>query len=193
MPRQREFDPKKALAKAIALFWQKGYAETSMRDLVTHTGVAHAGLYSAFGGKRQLFVAALKYYQDGPMTQYLRELETLDSSRPEIEMFFQNHLQIVKDGNFQNGCFMVNTTIEFGDEARDILVIVNQHMERMIAAFSAALNRAKEREEVRADLEIQATAEYLLNTFNGVAIFARSRSPYDRIERTVKIALKVLD
>ena len=53
MPRVREFDPDVALEKAIQLFWHKGYAETSMRDLVAHTGVAHAGLYSAFGSKRK--------------------------------------------------------------------------------------------------------------------------------------------
>lgn len=193
MPRVREFDPGKALEKAIELFWRKGYAETSMRDLVAHTGVAHAGLYSAFGGKRELFRAALQYYTESTMTQLLSDLETSDSSRADVEQFFEFMLHIIEAGDFQNGCFMVNTAIEFGDEAGDILAIVNAHMERMVSAIQGALERARERDEVRADLDPTATAEFLVSIFNGTAVFARARQPFARIERTVRIALKELD
>lgn len=192
MPRNREFDPEKALLKAIELFWQKGYAETSMRDLVAHTGVAHAGLYSAFGGKRELFRAALEYYRDGPMTKLLRDLEDPDSSRKEIEAFFGFILQIIQSGDFKNGCFMVNTAIEFGVEAGDIMQLVNAHMERMIHAFLGALQRARVRGEVRADIDVTATAEYFVHIFNGISVSARARVPHERIERTVNIALKEL-
>lgn len=52
LTRIREFDVNDTMDKAMHLFWQKGYVETSVRDLVKYTGVAHAGLYSAFGDKK---------------------------------------------------------------------------------------------------------------------------------------------
>ena len=55
MPRTREFDPDQALEQALGLFWQRGYADTSMEDLVEVTGVSRYGLYGAFGNKRELF------------------------------------------------------------------------------------------------------------------------------------------
>ena len=193
MPRVREFDPEQALEKAIELFWHKGYAETSTRDLVAYTGVAHAGLYSAFGSKRKIFRAALVQYRDRIKTQLLNQAQKIPSGRMLIEQFFETMLEAVRTGNYQDGCFMVNTGIEFGDEAGDILDIVNEHMNGLIEIFEDALTRAKSQDEVRTDLDPKATAEFLVTVFNGMAVFARSHSPYARIERSIRLALKELD
>lgn len=193
MPRLREFDPDKALRKALELFWHKGYAETSMRDLVTHTGVAHAGLYSAFGSKRALFRRALEHHQDVVMTKLLQGVEAPDSGRAELEQFFMMMLEFVRTGNFKNGCFMANTAVAFGIETSDIIDIFNDHIERMETAFHSTLERAKAQGEVRTDLDTQAIADLLVTVFNGMAVLSRGQSGYGRIERSVRTALSVLD
>lgn len=38
MARNKEFDEKLALIKAMELFWEQGYEKTSMQDLVDHMG-----------------------------------------------------------------------------------------------------------------------------------------------------------
>ena len=45
MPRLREFDPQTVLAEATQIFWRNGYADTSMEDIVSETGVSRYGLY----------------------------------------------------------------------------------------------------------------------------------------------------
>ena len=50
------------LDRATELFWTKGYEETSMRDLEEGLGVGRQSLYSTFGDKRDLFLAALDRY-----------------------------------------------------------------------------------------------------------------------------------
>ena len=193
MARVREFDSEEALEKALELFWRKGYAETTMRDVVAYTGVAHAGLYSAFGSKRALFMKALLHHRNTTMARLLSNLKLLEAGRAELEQFFETLLHIIKTGDFQNGCFMLNTAIEFGGEDNDIMVNVHAHIEQMVHAFQGALERARERGEVRADLDPRATAEFFVSVFNGTAAFARAREPYERIERSVRTALKELD
>ena len=193
MPRNREFDSEQALEKALELFWQNGYAETTMRDLVAYTGVAHAGLYNAFGGKRELFKKALIHHRNTNMAWLLRELESPDSGRREIEKFFELILHIIKSGEFNNGCFMVNTGIAFGGKEDDIMANVHSHIEQMVDAFAGALTRARDKGSVRADLDPRSTAEFLVTIFNGSATLARARTPFDRIERSVRVALKELD
>lgn len=193
MARTREFDPEKALDKALQLFWQKGYAETSMRDVVAFTGVSHAGLYSAFGNKRSLYIASLKRHLDVNMTRLIQDIESPDAGRAEIEQFFSMMLTIVKTGNFENGCFMANTAVAFGTEPGEILDIFNAHIERMEIGFQTALEKAKERGEIRADLDPLAVADMLVTIFNGMAVLARGRSGYGRIERSVHTAFKILD
>ena len=193
MPRTREFDADEALDKAMRLFWRKGYAETSMRDLVAHTGVAHAGLYSAFGGKRELYQAALDHYDTTFGNMLIGPLEVPDAGRAEVEGFFAIVLDAVRTNRWDDGCFMCNTAIEFGTDAGNILANARGNIDRMAAGFRRALTRAREQGEVRADLDPDATADFLVSTFHGVAVMARSKSPHDRIEHTIRIALRELD
>ena len=44
-------------------FWERGYEATSVDDLVQCMGINRFSLYSTFGGKHQLFVAALERYR----------------------------------------------------------------------------------------------------------------------------------
>ena len=193
MARTKEFDPDKTFDKALALFWHKGYAETSMRDVVAYTGVAHAGLYSVFGSKRELFRSALERHLDINMTRLTAKLTSPNSGRAELEQFFFMMLEFVQTGNFDDGCFMANSAVAFGTEPGDILDIFNEHIERMESSFRIALENAKACGEVRADLDPLAVADLLVTVFNGMAVLARGNSGYDRIERSIRTALTVLD
>ena len=193
MARVREFDPDVALERAMHLFWRKGYAETSMRELVSYTGVAHAGLYSAFGSKRDLFRAALEHYMERVLGQLFKGLEQPTSGRAEVEQLFEMLLSQLEAGGWQEGCFMCNSAVEFGDEPGKIQSNINKNLARIVNAFQGALERAKLKGEVRADLDPHATADLLVTTFVGSAVLIRAKSPFEGIERGVRLALKTLD
>ena len=53
--RPRLFDEEAVLDELTGLFWEKGYAQTSMADLVHASGVHKSSLYSTFGSKEELF------------------------------------------------------------------------------------------------------------------------------------------
>ena len=53
--RPRNFDESAALAKAIQVFWLKGYDGVTVDDLVAGMGVGRPSLYSIFGDKRTIF------------------------------------------------------------------------------------------------------------------------------------------
>lgn len=192
MARTCEFDHQETLDKAMRLFWRKGYAETSVRDLVEHTGVAHAGLYAAFGGKREFYRAALDHYDATYGNFLIGPMERPEAGRPEIERFFATILGAVRTKQFGDGCFMCNTAVEFGNEGDDVVSKSRNNVERMSSAFRNALKNARERSEIPAGLDPAATASFLTSTFHGIAVLARAKTPFKRIEESVKIALRVL-
>ena len=49
MPRPREFDEPTVLEAAMRWFWNRGFKQTSMRDLAGEIGITSASLYNAFG------------------------------------------------------------------------------------------------------------------------------------------------
>ncbi|MGG4386266.1 TetR/AcrR family transcriptional regulator, partial [Priestia megaterium] len=62
MARNKEFDEKEALRRAMELFWRQGYEKTSMQDLVNYMGVHRRSIYDTFGDKHTLFIRALSHY-----------------------------------------------------------------------------------------------------------------------------------
>ena len=56
----RSFDPDEVLDKARAVFWNLGYAATSLDDIAAATGLNRPSLYAAFGDKHALYLAALQ-------------------------------------------------------------------------------------------------------------------------------------
>ena len=73
MGRPREFNADEALDRALHVFWTKGYAATSMQDLLDAMGLSKSSFYEFFGSKHDAFMAALRRYGD-------REVARLDAT-----------------------------------------------------------------------------------------------------------------
>src|ERR1700678_2261808 len=74
MARPRSFDEAHVLEQARAVFWNAGYAGTSMDDVMSATGLGKGSLYGAFGDKRQLFLRVFGDYCDGLLVAARRAL-----------------------------------------------------------------------------------------------------------------------
>jgi TetR/AcrR family transcriptional regulator, transcriptional repressor for nem operon len=79
--RAKEFDEEEVVVKVMKLFWQRGYANTSIKDIVNETQVQPGSLYAFFGNKEELFRKALKRYTreflDDTMPQNLPPLKAI--------------------------------------------------------------------------------------------------------------------
>ncbi|MEL7059726.1 MAG: helix-turn-helix domain-containing protein [Acidobacteriota bacterium] len=193
MARRREFDPEIALDRAMEQFWRSGYARTSVRDLVRETGVAHAGLYAAFGGKDGLFAAALDRYDERVVETVFGPLERPGAGRREIEALFQQVVDGVRSGSFRRGCLMATTAVE--QAARDDAVgrRVRRNHRRQVAAFENALRVGVEVGTMRPDLDVAGTAHLLAAQFHGLSALARADVEVEAIERAAMAAIALLD
>src|SRR5260370_4475974 len=62
MGRPKNFKREGVLAKALPVFWRRGFAEASLHELEVANGVHKSGLYSEFKDKEDLFMQSLRYY-----------------------------------------------------------------------------------------------------------------------------------
>jgi AcrR family transcriptional regulator len=72
------------LQAALALFADKGYEGTSVRDIARAVGLSESGLYAHFSGKRDIFDAV--FARLGPLSaiQALDDLEAPDGDPPAV-------------------------------------------------------------------------------------------------------------
>lgn len=66
MPRKPSYDRDELIERARDLFWERGWAGTSLKDLEAVLQMKPGSFYAAFGSKDALFALAMrKYVEDG--------------------------------------------------------------------------------------------------------------------------------
>ncbi len=192
MARPRGFEPSEALEKAMHLFWQKGYQDTSMADLVEVTGVSRYGFYNEFGDKHDLFVKAMEHYANTTISNALSPMETTESSLPQIHQYFENLLVPVETGQALNGCLIGNSTLQLPSTDHALTHLINAHYARMRAAFLNALQNAIQKGELRADADAEGYADFLVGVANGYLICIRTNMSPEAIIQFIRVSLQRL-
>ena len=106
MGRPKGFSRDEVLDKAIQVFWEKGFSDTSLQDLEKATGVNKSGLYSEFKDKDEIFIESLKRY-----AKTVGILEILNKEPLGLKNI-ENFLLASSESNGQKGCFFANSVRE---------------------------------------------------------------------------------
>ena len=130
----RQFDEQETFDKSIALFWRKGYAETSMQDLANATGVQRGSLYNAYGSKDALFLRAYEVHTGRYLAKARQALArpTLKSS---LNSFFDFIVDWLLEGAPARGCLSTKTV--FGSEV--IEASIREAVGGLLDALEAAV------------------------------------------------------
>jgi TetR/AcrR family transcriptional repressor of nem operon len=192
MPRNREFDPKDALQKAMLVFWEKGYINTSIDDLVRATGVSRFGLYSEFGSKHGLFLASLDYYQDTAVKEFFGIIERPGASLKQIHQYFDRIIEIYSQPAGKLGCLVCNSATELAPHDKQVEKKVKSALQRMTDGFSTALGNARENGELRDNVNILQAADFLTGILLGASVMVKSGASKEMISNTIRMSLASL-
>jgi TetR/AcrR family transcriptional repressor of nem operon len=193
MARQKEFDQDKALDKAMTLFWQKGYAATSIQDLVDCMGIGRRSLYDTFQSKHDLFIAALDRYRDMAYESTARSGELLVSPKMAIQEIFEGIVaEAVADRN-RKGCFFVNSAVELAGQDDVLTIRSREAFQDMEHEFHTLLHQAQQAGELSPEHDIQALAHYLTNAVFGIRVMSKMNPDQQVLTNVVNLTLSILD
>jgi TetR/AcrR family transcriptional repressor of nem operon len=193
MARHKEFDREEALDRAMAAFWSKGYAATSIAHLVAHMGIQRGSLYGTFGDKRRLFLAALDRYQRVVARELFEALDAPGSGLEAIRRFFRLRIEGSLDRRRPPGCLVTNSAIELARRDRAAAAKVGRSLARIETAFLRALQRARAEGELSASQDLRALARFLTSSAQGLSVMARAARDRAALEDVVGIVLSVLE
>ena len=192
MVRTRTFDPSTALSQAVELFSSKGYAETSMEDIVKATGVSRYGLYGTFGNKRELFEQALDRYADRMGKQSFLALFEPDATLEDIRQIFRERVEDLCAAGATKGCLFIHTAMNLALEDDDLRAVLRRYMKGMTKAFATGLETARQNAEVREDVDVRAAGQMLTSTMFGLVVLGKSGFPKETLHGIVDNTLASL-
>jgi TetR/AcrR family transcriptional repressor of nem operon len=190
MARTKEFDPERALAKAMDLFWRLGYENTSLDALMQEMGVARQSLYDTFGDKRALYLKAMAYYRDQTNGQIQRMLEQIPSVKDGFARLLYGLAAETREQH-ERGCLLLSANLQRDTSDREIADLLRDNQERVEAIFSRALRRAQKQNELPRKQDPKALARFFVATIQGMRAMARLKSDRKALEEVARVALAV--
>lgn len=191
MARPRAFDPDVTLTRAMMVFWERGYFNTSVDDIVSATGVSRYGLYDIHENKRGLFLAALDHYDETVFRPMLAPVEKPDAALAEIRGYFAMLLSYArKPGAI--GCLMCSTASEVAPFDEDVAARVGSFRDKARRAFRRALANARRKDEIGAGIDPARHADFLTGALQTVWLLARSSAGPRTIANHIAVTLATL-
>lgn len=188
------FHPDNAADAAMRVFWQKGYAATSIQDLVEGTGLSRSSLYNTFGNKHDLFQHALRRYHG----QTAANVALLAEDGPAVARVRALLLQIVADELADascHGCLVANTALELGGRDSMVTSLLGEHFATLETALTALMQRGQQQGEIATDKSPVALARFIVATIQGLRVLGRGYGGTERPQRlsdVIDVALTAL-
>lgn len=176
MPRPKSFDPEHALSKAIELFRMRGYSATFMHEIAQYVGVSRSSLYATFGGKRALFVQALRHDCQVHREAGLRNLETAAAPRQAIIDLFES--AAAADGGDTappHVLVLISTAIELLPDDREVAAVVREELAALEAGIRDAVERGIAGGEIARQVDATQAARTVLSLFLGTRLLMRNK------------------
>jgi AcrR family transcriptional regulator len=191
--RPRAYDPAEALKAARNVFWLKGYAATSLDDIVEATGMNRPSLYSAFGDKEAIYLAALRMQGDALVASIAGAVALDLRLKPFLDLFFKACIDSYRAGPAgPRGCFLVGTALTESLAREDVGTVVRETFEKCDDLLEGRFKRAKKDDDLPKTADARAFALLVSSTMHELAMYARSGATRASLEDRVAMARKLI-
>ncbi len=190
MPRTPEYDRDAVIHEATTVFWERGYSQTSVSDLVEATGLKPGSLYAAFGSKKGVFLEVLDDYN----RRFLAKIRALaDGSIVDgVQQLLDDVIDEVAAGDASRGCLSVNTLIEMSQHDAEIAEHLATHNRKLQYAFTDLFGAAQRAGEISDAKDPRALASFLINNLWGMRVTCKSAPDRRALEAVADTIMTVL-
>ncbi|MEB2294392.1 TetR/AcrR family transcriptional regulator [Priestia megaterium] len=190
MARNKEFDEKEALRKAMELFWRQGYEKTSMQDLVNYMGVHRRSIYDTFGDKHTLFIRALSHYVEVMDVKIKSNITPELTVKQAIRKLFE--MVIYPTDKQPKGCLTVNTAVELSLLDQKVAEKITETFIKTETLLFDLLKHGQEQGEIPEHYDIKGLSKFIHNSLVGIRVLAKTTNDKKELETIIDMNLSAL-
>jgi TetR/AcrR family transcriptional repressor of nem operon len=166
---------------ALGLFARKGYASTSVADILHEAGVNAGSLYHFFPGKQDVLLAVLDAYRHGihPMLLAPAWAHTTDPIERVFALLEHYRTHLVRS-ECTYGCPIGSIALELHEPDPPVRALLAANFEGWISAIETCFIEAGDR--LPADVDRRGLAIFALTTMEGGVMLSRTErtlAPFD--------------
>jgi TetR/AcrR family transcriptional repressor of nem operon len=179
-------DPRDRLIfAALRLFWEKGYASTSVSDVLQAAHMHSGSLYHFFPGKQELLLAVLDTYRKGIGAMLLAPAwEGVDDPLEKVFALLARYRENIVQTECFYGCPIGSLALELHEPDPVVRDLLAANFNAWVDAVEQCLVDAGTR--LPAAIDRRALAEFVLTTMEGGVMLSRTFRAVDYFDRAVR-------
>jgi len=178
---------KKRIIEASApIFNKKGYAGTSISDIIEATGLTKGGIYGNFSGKDEIALEVFEYNKDRLFLTMHEKVSEKTSPLEQLHSFFRSHGRVIRD--FPSGCPLLNTAMEADDTHQALHKRVKAAVFIWINYLKKIIKKGIKRGEIKEEIDPEQYARMFISMLEGAVFMGKlTDSPEAYLEVTRQI------
>ncbi|SDG03307.1 TetR/AcrR family transcriptional regulator [Epilithonimonas hungarica] len=161
------------IEKTATVFNVKGYAGTSINDVMSATGLSKGCIYGNFENKDEIALSVFDY-NFGKVTQHMKErILATEDSIGRLLVYPQTYKNYFRYPYLQAGCPILNTATE----ADDTHPLLKERVQKALGLWKTSIEnqikRGMERNEIKADTDPTEIAIVMISMIEGAFMQAK--------------------
>ena len=161
------------LASAAPIFNRRGFAGTSIADILEATALEKGGLYNHFASKEELAAETFDYAYAQVDAYFTTALLKAPSGLARLRAYIDAFERYCERPVIDGGCPIVNACVE----ADDALPFLRERVANAFAAMRGVvfrnLSRAITKRELRDDVQVEQSADFIVAALEGAVLLTR--------------------
>lgn len=186
----------KILDVAFWEFFRRGYQGVSINEIVDKTGLTKGALFHHFPTKQALGYAIVdETLREMTLARWIRPLEAYKNPLEGISENLRKIIDATPDESFALGCPLNNLIQEMSSVDPVFREKLHAVLEVWISGIEKNLQEAKRRGQLRKNIDIRQTAEFIVMSHEGafgIVKSTRSRRVFRALQSSLKTYLQTL-
>src|SRR5712692_229048 len=159
------------VAKAAALFNQRGLEGTSLSDLMEATGHEKGGIYRHFPSKEAVAVEAFDYAWHSAFAARMHDLDTISNGVDKLKQFMTNFVE--RRPSVPGGCPLLNTAIDADDGNPILRERARRALHQWRDRLSEIIRMGLKKREIRSGTDPKKLATLIIGSLEGALMISR--------------------
>jgi len=161
------------LASAAPIFNRRGFAGTSIADILEATSLEKGGLYNHFSSKEELAVETFDFAYAQVAAYFSKALSGVEPGLARVQAYVTAFERYCERPVIEGGCPVINACIE----ADDALPFLRERVSKAFAAMRGLVRRNLERAiaggELDAGTDLDQATDFIVASLEGSVLLAR--------------------
>jgi TetR/AcrR family transcriptional repressor of nem operon len=181
------------IEQAAPIFNRKGFAGTSMSDILEATGLAKGGLYGNFESKEEIAREAFRYSFEKAYGGVVAAVTSKQSPFEKLMAVCDYYKDYTKHSPVEGGCPMLNYGVEVDDTMPRLKKDVQAAMQRMLNDLYRIIEKGKRLGEIKREINSERYAAVIYGQIEGAIFMSKALDDHKKLNHSLEFLKNLIE